>query len=52
MDANMKKMAGSPNMSICAADKCSNTEGLTFSVETMSWGEIFLTSFCCSSRKA
>lgn len=52
MDANMKKMVGSPNMSMSAADQCSNTERLTFTVEKMAWGESFLTSFCCLSRKS
>lgn len=52
MNANMKKMVGGLNMSMCAADKCSNTEGLTFIMEKMSWGESFLQSFCFTSRKS
>lgn len=34
----MKKMAGNQNVSVSAADKCPETEGLTFTVEKMAWG--------------
>lgn len=39
MNANRKKMARNQNMSGSAADKYPGTEGLTFTVEKMPWGE-------------